>query len=78
VALLACGPGRRHAKHGGDERFVISEEAELATLQQKPEVTDGGVSGQQLTIEGGIFCLGRRQLLRKESQWRPTFLLELL
>ncbi len=32
VALLAWGPGRRHTKHGGDERFVICEEAELATL----------------------------------------------
>jgi len=55
MPLLAGRMRRRDAGHGGHERFVISPQLELSSLKQKAEVTDGGESGQQLSVECRVF-----------------------
>jgi hypothetical protein len=67
VSLLARGLWRRNANHGGDQRFVICEELELPTLKKKPEMTNGGEGGQQLSVEGRVLDLCWRQLFGEES-----------
>jgi hypothetical protein len=77
VALLSCRPRRRNAEHGGNQRLVVCEEMKMATFKQKPEVANGGVGGQQLSVKGGIFLLCRRQFFGEKGQRRPSPLLVL-
>jgi hypothetical protein len=50
----------------------------MATFKQKPEVANGGVGGQQLSVKGGIFLLCWRQFFGEKGQRRPSTFLELL
>jgi hypothetical protein len=67
VALLARRLRRRDADHGGDEWLVVCEELKLPTLQQKAKMTNGGVGGQQLSVEGRVLDLCWRQLFGEKS-----------
>jgi hypothetical protein len=67
VTLLAGRLRRRDADHGGDEWLVVCQESELPTLQEEPEVADGGVGGQQLSVEGRVLDLCWRQLFGEKS-----------
>ena len=69
MALLAGGLRRRNAGHGGDKRFMICEELELPTLKQETKMADGGVGGQQLSVEGASFL----EKKAKGFQFFPTF-----
>jgi hypothetical protein len=67
VTLLTGGPRRRNAEHGGNQWLMVCEETKLPTFKQKPEMTNGGMCSQQLSIEGGVFHLCRRQLFGEKS-----------
>ena len=67
MALLAGGLRRRNADHGSNKRFVVCEESELPALQEEPEVADGGVGGQQLSVKGRVLDLCWRQLFGEKG-----------
>jgi hypothetical protein len=48
---------RRNAVHGGDERFVISQERELPAFKKETEVPDGEECSGELPVERGVLDL---------------------
>jgi len=63
MTLLASTPWRRNPAESGTERFVVGEQAELPALQGEPEMADGQVGAQELTVECGVAGLRVRKLL---------------
>ena len=68
VALLPGGPRRRGAEQGVHQGFVVSEESELPTFQEKSEMTNGGVSCQKLSVKGGVFGLSGGKFLGEATE----------
>ncbi len=60
---LACRPRLSHSSQGIGEWLVVCEDGEPPAVQHLPEVAYPGITGKQLPVEGGIFLLGRLQLL---------------
>jgi hypothetical protein len=57
VALLAHRLRRRDTGHGGDERLVVSQERELPTFKQKPEMPDGEEGREEFPVECRVLDL---------------------
>ena len=49
------------------QRLVVREEGKLTSFQEETEVTDGGISSQQLPVEGVVLGFGGREFLQEES-----------
>jgi hypothetical protein len=47
---------------------MVCKEAEIAALQNVPEVPDGGESGQEFAVECRVFRLRRGQFSAEKSQ----------
>ncbi len=60
---LVCCPRLRHPSQGIGERLVVCEDGEPSAVQHVPEVPYPGITGKQLPVKGGIYLLGRLQLL---------------
>jgi hypothetical protein len=72
LALLAGGPGRRFAVHGGGEGLMVSVELKGTTFKEKTEVANGKVGGQEFTVESGVLLLGRSQFGREKGKRLPA------
>jgi len=46
---------------------VVSKQDKLFTFEEETEMAEGGVSSEQLSVEGGVLALGGGQLLGVES-----------
>ena len=59
VTLLAGGPRRRRTEKGGGQRLVIGEQGEFAGFEEKAEMANGRIGGEELTVKRGILGFGR-------------------
>ena len=51
--------------------LVVGEQRKLPPFQHETEVMNSRVSSQELSVEGGVFGLGRGMFFGEESQRRP-------
>ena len=73
LPLLPGQPGRRNSEQRVCERFVVIEQCKIPTFQEETEVSHGGVSIQELMVEGRVMGL-----LGEENQRRPGSMNQLL
>jgi hypothetical protein len=71
VTLLPDRRQRRDPGHGCHKRLVICPELKLPAFNLRQKMVNGRLGGQQLTVEGGVVLLCRRQPTGKEAQWLP-------
>jgi hypothetical protein len=71
VTLLTRGKGSASFGNGRDKGFVIREEGEKTTFEEKTEVADSKVGSQQFTVKGGVSSFSGRKFVGKESKRLP-------
>ena len=57
---------------------MVGQHCERSTLEEIPEVLEGGIDGEQLATERAVVPFARRQLAGKESKRTPLAILVLL
>ena len=67
MSRLAAGPGLRDFGHAESERLVVRKRRERSAFDEKPEVSNGEVHGQELAVEGAVLGLQLAQLLEEET-----------
>ena len=66
--MLTRGQGRVSAMDSGGERSMIREYCKIFTLQEMPEMTNGLLDCQQLSIKSAVFQLSWAQCSTEKGQ----------
>ena len=74
LTVLTRGPGRVSAMDSGGERSMIREDCKNFTLQVMPEMMNGLLDCQQLSIESAVIQRSCLQCLTEKGQRTPSTL----